>query len=87
MGYSDDPKMVRVDFFKESGKWYDTVALRWDRYSSKDDQGKVIELIHDTFRRCLREQFPNIYLGMRAVCLKPYHEHSHPITVIKRMED
>ncbi len=27
--YSEDPSMVRVDFFKESGKWYCTEAVKW----------------------------------------------------------
>jgi len=29
MGYSDNDLMVRVDFFKESGKWYTTEAVKW----------------------------------------------------------
>ena len=29
MGYSEDETMVRVDFFKPSGKWYTTEAVKW----------------------------------------------------------
>lgn len=29
MGYIDDPSMVMVDFFKPSGKWYCTEAVKW----------------------------------------------------------
>lgn len=28
MGYSDDDSMVRVDFFKPTGKWYATEAIQ-----------------------------------------------------------
>jgi len=72
--------MVRVDFFLPSGKWKYTESLRFDRYHTHVD-GQSVELIHDTFKRCLREQFPNNYHGMTVVCLEPYHEHAHPLMV------
>lgn len=80
MGYSDDKSMVRVDIWKQSGKWYETIALKWDRYSFEQNDGSR-ELIHDIFRRCMQEQYPNYYIGMKATCLEPYHEHSHPIMI------
>jgi hypothetical protein len=73
MNYSNNPEEVRVDFFKESGKWCATEVLKFDSYYSKD------EIITDTFKRCLKEQFPNNYRDMIAVCLDPYHEHAHPL--------
>jgi hypothetical protein len=81
VNYSDDVDSVRVDIWKQSGKWYETVALKWDRYSSKDENGKIVELINDTFRRCMKEQYPGNWKGMRAICLEPYHENSHPISI------
>lgn len=83
MGYSDDPNMVRVDFFKvrengHIGKWYCTEAVKWTGAWEGDNQG-----IFDAFRQALREHFgakPRL-AGMVAVCLKPYHEHKHPLVM------
>lgn len=76
MGYSDNPASVRVDFFKESGKWYCTEAVEWCGYDAA--------LIHDAFRDSLRihltQEDGRIRLEeMTAVCLEPYHEHAHPL--------
>jgi hypothetical protein len=77
MGYSSDEQMVRVDFFKPSGKWVATEAMRWHSYRGD---------IHTAFEESLRAEFPwndgsgkIRYGGLTAVCLAPYHEHSHPI--------
>lgn len=72
--YSANPAMVRVDFFKESGKWYATEQMEWRHYD-----GKI--LIHDAFLHCLHSQFNGHYSGMTAVCLVPYHEHAHPLMI------
>jgi len=81
MGYSDDPAMMRVDFFKESGKWYVTEAVKWTgKWSGKDS------LIHDEFAKSLRDHFkdnPRRLSEMDAVCLHPYHEHEHPLMIRK----
>ena len=77
MGYTEDDSMVRVDFFKESGKWYTTEAIKWIGYD-----GNI--LIHDAFSLSL---FYHLYennklrlFEMQAICLEPYHSHSHPIS-------
>lgn len=75
MHYSDKPQMVRVDFFKESGKWYATEAIEWMHYSKM--------LIHDAFIRSLQASCNGRFSGMTAVCLEPYHEHAHPIMLHK----
>lgn len=80
MGYCEDDQFVRVDFFKTTGKWYDTASMKWDRYHSVGKDGSV-EDIRETFERCIKEQFKN-RSDMMAVCLHPYHEHSHPISLI-----
>jgi hypothetical protein len=77
MGYTEDSSYVRVDIFKESGKFYTTISLKWDRFNAKDKNGKF-ENIHDTFRRCLEKETGS-WKGMWAVCLEPYHENSHPL--------
>ena len=75
MGYSADYEMVRVDFFKPSGKWYTTEAVKW---SGKWNGGGILE----AFAQSLRDHLHNGRLSeMDAICLKPYHEHSHPIMI------
>lgn len=75
MNYSRKSNQVRVDFFKESGKWYDTVKMEWLHYGKET-------LIHDAFLLSLRARFTG-YQGMTAVCLEPYHEHAHPLMIKK----
>lgn len=79
MGYTDNDSMVRVDRFRrDSGKWYDTFALHWDRY--RTNRGDDYEDIKTTLKRCIKEQYPEMDIdGFIFVCLKPYHEHSHPL--------
>lgn len=76
--YSNNPESVRVDFFRPSGKWCDTEAVIFvGPWAATTDN-----LIHDAFRRSLQAHFkdnPTRMQGMIAVCLEPYHEHSHPI--------
>ena len=51
-----------------------------DQDSSVVHDGQITtELIHDTFRRLIREQRPN-FEG-HAICLKPYHENAHPLMI------
>ena len=75
MNYSNESNQCRVDFFKPSGKWYDTCQFTWLHYS-KDKP------IHDVFRESLNAAFPYSYRGMQAICLEPYHENSHPLSII-----
>lgn len=79
MGYCSDKKMVRVDFFKPSGKWYATEAVKWIGYLEPD--------IHFAFAQSLRNHFKgsNRLSYMDAVCLKPYHKNSHPIQLKEGM--
>jgi hypothetical protein len=79
MGFSINNSNVEVNIFRATGSWYTTLELRWDRFSSEKDD--TIELIHETFRRCLREQYPEFCCDTIAVCLEPYHEYSHPILI------
>lgn len=77
MGYHTDDSMVRVDFFKPSGKWYETRAVRWTG-------GYKDCAIHNAFAKSLRDHFaerdqPTGFADMDAICLEPHHEHSHPI--------
>ena len=83
MHYSDKPESVRVDFWKPSGKWYCTEAVIWTGEYKSEDQ-----LIHDSFAKALLDHLTEdgqvgLRLeGMRATCLDPCHEHSHPISLM-----
>ncbi len=82
MGYTTDSNKVRIDVWKESGKWYTTAQLDWDNYGNSWTKGD--ELIHETFKRCLAEQFKGVFKNMRVTCLEPNHVNSHPISIIHK---
>ena len=85
MAYTTKSGRVRVDFFKPSGKWYGT--------GSVDMQAHYKGLIHECFMEACKAEQVNpegewghtftpeswIESGGSIVCLKPYHEHKHPI--------
>jgi hypothetical protein len=77
MGFTIDESMVRVDFFKPSGKWYTTEAVRWTGHYDKG-------LIHREFAKSLKDHLDvpgkkRRLSNMLAICLEPYHQHAHPI--------
>lgn len=72
--YSDKPGSVRVDFFKESGKWYATEAV--DMTGEYEDWN-IWEALKRHFPR--RDNGTFRYSGMWAVCLNPYSKHAHPV--------
>jgi hypothetical protein len=72
--YSNDPEVCRVDFFKESGKYYTTEAIRfvdgtWEAHP------------RDALKMSLREQLGERLSDMTAVCLDPYVKDSFPVMV------
>ena len=74
MGYSSEPDMVRVDIFKPSGKWYDTIDMKWVDYDGP--------LLHDTFTASLiKGGMSGRYQGFMMICLEPYHKHAYPIMI------
>lgn len=84
MGYSTEENMVRVDFFKESGKWYATEAI--DFLGGSEDPDKAYNEEHpmNVFQRALVHHLKYDdgtlrYAGMRAVCLEPYHDMALPL--------
>jgi len=78
MGYSENPAMVRVDFFKDSGKWYTTEAVLWRGNGFEQNSGCDL---FSQFQVSLREHLNGRLSGMWAVCLHPYHRHEHPIMI------
>ncbi len=89
MHYSNNPGHVRIDFFttfedNRPGlrKWYMTETL---------DMGPFYNypLIHDGFRAALGKHFVEGWRGreMEVICLEPFHEHAHPISLTLTQEE
>jgi hypothetical protein len=80
--YNARPNNCRVDIFKESGKWYDTISV-----SFKDNEWKArnadgaFNPIHKSFSNALHEAIRDNFKGCYAVCLEPYHENAHPLMI------
>lgn len=78
--YAQDPNSVRVDFWQRGlygrMKWKYTEAVIWpsELYGTY--------LIHDAFRQVLKAHLGTRMKGLVATCLEPYHEHSHPISMV-----
>jgi hypothetical protein len=86
--YSENSGSVRVDRFKESGKWYDTFALDMSEYY---DHGIIP---HDAVRTALdkemaknfnRDNFVEGWLNQGGffVILEPYHKNAYPVVLKK----
>jgi hypothetical protein len=77
MNYTSNPKMVRVDFFKPSGKWYTTEAVEFG-IEDEDLNRRFL----DALKLHLRRPDGQLRLaGMWAVCLEPYSDHPFPLMV------
>jgi len=74
MYYSNKENSVRVDFFRETGKWYATEAIEIpDESYDKDIKSSLVEAI--------KKETNTRFVGMVAVCLNPFNVHSHPVMV------
>ncbi len=69
MNYTENPAMCRVDFFKDTGKWYTTEAISF----------------HDVYELSPHDALTKVIAGrltdMTAVCLDPYVENSFPVSI------
>jgi hypothetical protein len=97
MHYCENPAMVRVDFFKDSGKWYTTEAVKWLFYGNESflkmdpnhpyamrrmqSNDAVYLSIHDIFAISLYNQLGSRLNEMTAICLVPYHIDEHPLSM------
>ena len=84
--YSNDPRQCRVDIFKPSGKWYETITVCFNHYAFQNEDGSP-NLIEEAFKKALKESDSRDfesenYDGWKFVCLEPYHEYSHPQMLI-----
>lgn len=73
MGFTTEEGMVRVDIFREGGKWYETIAVHWEEYRSMQ--------LRDRLKEYVRDQHRGRFEGCWAVCLHPYSEFEHPVMV------
>lgn len=73
MHYSNNPGKVRVDYFKPSGKWYETLEVDMTGYY---DAWNVREAV----RLAVTHQYESFsFDDWTVVCLEPYHKFSHPV--------
>lgn len=71
--YSDNPGMVRFDFFKhESGKWYMTEALDMSDYWNAPS-------VYDAVRMTLADSRYTDLSSWIISALEPYHKNAFPI--------
>jgi hypothetical protein len=87
--YSDDASHCRVDFFKESGKWYTTEAVIFggQYYEDKEVSAGWMHPL-DKFKEVLKNHLKLVgghgyrMRGMIAICLEPYFENcGYPLMV------
>lgn len=74
--FSIDPNCCRIDVWELSGRWCtaDMITFR--------DKDHTNPLIHDAFENALNDSLGGRYKGLRITCLEPYHQYSHPISII-----
>ena len=75
MGYAVEDSKVRLDRFKQSGKWYDSYSL--------DMQGfwDVGPTPHDAVQAAMDKQGIRGIEGGFVIVLEPYHKHSYPVVI------
>lgn len=86
MGYSQNAHDVRVDFFKPSGKWYETESVSFEglQWRGQDKEGNIlqgVDSLRTVCKKALRRHLEGRMKGMMAVILEPYHEFAHPVMI------
>ena len=71
--FSEKENSCRVDIFKPSGKWYETISISMEYNSSS---------IHESVREGIKQKIGNAHSGKTAVCTEPYHQYAHPVLII-----
>lgn len=77
--YSDNPGMVRVDYFRPSGKWYMTEAHDMTGYYDTSDPYSAVEQALRDAGRWL----PHFTIVVR----EPYHQYSYPVMIVAKETD
>ncbi len=91
MGFTMKEGMVRIDFFRETGKWHETeeVCMKDFYFGSRESAAGRGQARHYSLPEaviCALRADPRFrrsdgsfrYAGCWAVVLKPYHEFKHP---------
>jgi hypothetical protein len=73
--YSNQVNSCRIDFFRQDGKWFATIAVKFT-------QEEYAMPPHDALRSALRREVSNHYLSLQAVCLEPYSKYSYPVSLV-----
>ena len=76
--YSESSADCRVDFFKPSGKWYATEAVRFIGGTYERSPRLALMMSLDAIGI---GKPGGRFLGMTAVCLMPYVSRSYPVMV------
>ena len=85
MGYTTNDYHVRVDRFKESGKWYDTLEVDMENhYYDLDIYKALASSINESYSHV--NNFVDGWLaqGGSFVCLEPCHKNAFPIMLRNR---
>ena len=95
MGFTTQTGRVRIDLFKESGKWYATGSVNMGPYYKHPGgpHEAVLSAARDEARKLAPtgewpiSNPPDAWLGQGGtiVCLEPFHEQSFPVQ-LKRKE-
>ena len=75
MGYSERDSVVRVDLFKESGKWAYTIALDMNAWYDHPKGPK--EAVREALKA--HKHWGSSYVYYTVVCLEPFHKTSFPV--------
>jgi hypothetical protein len=84
MGYTEKDSSVRIDRFKDGGKWYDTFAVDmepfWDSLTPVDGVRYAIAAHPDWSAEYVQDCLDR---GFTFVCLEPYHKYAYPVMLKK----
>jgi hypothetical protein len=77
--YNDNPGMVRVDYFKESGKWYMTEAHDMSDFYDELSIYTAVEKMLVRDGRYLRH--------FHILVMEPYHRNAYPVMITSAGND
>ena len=84
MHYSENPGNVRIDIFKEHGKWYTTEVIKMNNYYEQLTVKAVISACLDKFYDPKTKKL--LFKDMWVVCLEPYCKYEFPVMFKLSME-
>jgi hypothetical protein len=80
--FSENPGMVRVDYFKPSGKWYMTEAIDMSEFW---DHGIIPnEAVKKALDASRPKREPGWWRQFTVVVTEPYHKSAYPVMIVSR---